>query len=103
MRIEQIKQNRRKIERRIDDWKPMRGMDRRTCEDINYSGVEQRIEIGRRLNERRMCIYTLPERRNVSSRRATERRGRVYYGTERRRRDRRFSDDRRERVINTYN
>ncbi len=103
MRIEQIKQNRRKLERRIDDWKPMRGMDRRTCEDENYSRVEQRIEIGRRLNERRGYIYTLPERRNVSRRRATERRGRVYYGAERRQRDRRFAHDRRERVININN
>ena len=76
MRIEHTKQNRRNIERRISDWKPMRGMDRRTCEDENYSGVEQRIEIGRRLNDRRGYIYTVSERRSVNRRRATERRGR---------------------------
>lgn len=103
MRIEHIKQIRREIERRIDDWKPMRGIDRRTCMDENYSGVEQRIEIRRRLNERRGCIYTLPERRNASSRRVTERRGRVYYGTEQRQCDRRIVNDRRKRVINSNN
>ncbi len=103
MRIEHTKQNRRKIERRTDDWKPMRGMDRRIYEEENYNDVEQRFEIRRRLNERRMYIYTLPERRNVSRRRASERRGRVYYGTERRQSDRRVTNDRRERVININN
>ncbi len=103
MRTEQIKQNRRKIERRIGDWKPMPGIDRRTCIDEYYSDAKQRIEIRRRLNERRGYIYTLPERRSESRRRGTERRGRVYYSTDRRQRDRRIVNDRRKRVININN
>lgn len=103
MDLDFVQYSRRKIERRINDWRPMAGMDRRTCVDENYSGAEQRIEFRRRLNDRRGYLYSLPERRSVNKRRATERRGRVYYGTERRQRDRRNVNDRRNRVINMNN
>ncbi len=103
MRIEQSKQNRRKIERRTDDWKPMRGMDRRIYEKEYYRGVELRIESRRGFSERRNRIYTLPERRNESRRKASERRGQVYYNTERRQRDRRITNDRRGMALNIKN
>jgi hypothetical protein len=95
MRIEQTKENRRKIERRTDDWKPMRGMDRRFYRKRYFRGVEQRIEIRKGLSERIKLTYSLPERRNESRRKANERRGEVYYNTERRERDRRVTNDRR--------
>ena len=103
MGIDIVQYSRRKMERRINDWKPMPGMDRRAGLDENYSGVEQRIEIRRRLNDRRGYIYSLPERRNANKRRATERRGRVYSGAERRQSDRRNVNDRRSRTININN
>jgi hypothetical protein len=100
MSTEHVQYSRRKIERRVDDWKPMHGMDRRVYEDQSYYGVERRKEKRRRAQERRGYTYGGPEWRSRERRRVKERRGQFYGGPERRRSERRMSRDRRKHRSN---